>query len=67
MSAGAALEKAGYMKRNNWKSVIGWLGLSLILGPLASVADEAGVKKSIEAAYPKIKVDSVTRTPYAGL
>lgn len=55
------------MKKSNWKSVIGWLGLFLILGSLSSVADEASVKKSIEAAYPKIKVDSVTKTPYAGL
>lgn len=32
-----------------------------------AVADEAGVKKAIEAAYPKIKVESVTKTPYASL
>lgn len=32
-----------------------------------SVADEASLKKAIEAAYPKFKVDSVTKTPYAGL
>lgn len=30
-------------------------------------ADEAGVKKAVEAAYPKFKVESVTKTPYAGL
>lgn len=30
-------------------------------------ADEATVKKGIEAAYPKFKVESVTKTPYAGL
>lgn len=32
-----------------------------------ALADEAGVKKAVEAAYPKIKVDKVTKTPYAGL
>jgi thiol:disulfide interchange protein DsbC len=32
-----------------------------------SVADEASLKKAIEAAYPKFKVDSVIKTPYSGL
>lgn len=32
-----------------------------------SVADEASLKKAIETAYPKFKVDSVTKTPYPGL
>jgi thiol:disulfide interchange protein DsbC len=32
-----------------------------------AMADEASVKKAIEAAYPKFKVDKVTKTPYAGL
>lgn len=32
-----------------------------------SLADEASLKKAIEAAYPKFKVDSVTKTPYPGL
>jgi thiol:disulfide interchange protein DsbC len=32
-----------------------------------AVADEASVKKAVEAAYPKFKVDKVTKTPYAGL
>jgi thiol:disulfide interchange protein DsbC len=31
------------------------------------MADEASLKKAIEAAYPKFKVDSVTKTPYPGL
>lgn len=31
------------------------------------MADEASVKKAIESAYPKFKVDSVTKTGYAGL
>ena len=41
---------------------LAFLGLSQL-----SHADEAGVKKAIEAAYPKFKVDSVVKTPYAGL
>ncbi len=31
------------------------------------MADEASVKKAVESAYPKFKVDKVTKTPYAGL
>lgn len=34
---------------------------------LTAIADEASLKKAIEAAYPKFKVESVTKTPYAGL
>ncbi len=30
-------------------------------------ADEASLKKAIEAAYPKMTVDNVVKTPYAGL
>lgn len=30
-------------------------------------ADEASLKKAVEAAYPKMSVDSVVKTPYAGL
>lgn len=30
-------------------------------------ADEATVKKAVETAYPKFKVEKVTKTPYAGL
>jgi thiol:disulfide interchange protein DsbC len=32
-----------------------------------AMADEASVKKAVEAAYPKFKVESVTKTNYAGL
>lgn len=32
-----------------------------------TIADEASLKKAIEEAYPKFKVESVTKTPYAGL
>lgn len=41
----------------------------LILAMLASYAfaDEASLKKTIQAAFPKIRVESVTKTPYNGL
>lgn len=32
-----------------------------------AIADEVSVKKAVEAAYPKFKVDSVVKTSYAGL
>jgi thiol:disulfide interchange protein DsbC len=32
-----------------------------------ALADEASLKKAIEAAYPKFKVESITKTPYGGL
>ena len=32
-----------------------------------ALADEMSVKKAVEAAYPKFKVESVSKTPYAGL
>ena len=32
-----------------------------------AVADEASVKKAVEARFEEVKVDSVTRTQYAGL
>lgn len=40
-----------------------------LLGSLSifAMADEASVKKAVESAYPKFKVDKVTKTPYAGL
>ncbi len=31
------------------------------------VADEVSLKKALETAYPKFKIDSVVKTPYAGL
>lgn len=36
------------------------------ISPLV-LADEASLKKAIEAAYPKFKVESITKTPYGGL
>lgn len=39
----------------------------LVLGQVSVIADEASVKKAVEGAYPKFKVESVTKTPFAGL
>lgn len=39
----------------------------LVLGQASVNADEASVKKAVEGAYPKFKVESVTKTPFAGL
>ncbi len=41
--------------------------LSLLTLSQFALADEASLKKAIEAAYPKFKVESVIKTPYAGL
>ena len=44
--------------------------IGLLLAALLSssaFADEASLKKAVEAAYPKVHVESVTKTPYAGL
>ena len=43
------------------------ISASLSLASTLAIADEASVKKAVEAAYPKFKVDSVTKTPFAGL
>lgn len=41
----------------------------ILAGMLAAHAwaDEASLKKTIEATYPKVRVQSVTKTPFAGL
>lgn len=48
-----------------FKKLIGIAILSAIA--TQAIADEASVKKAVEAAYPKFKVDSVTKTNYNGL
>ncbi len=47
------------------KKIMACVVLSGMVG--LAMADEASLKKAVEAAYPKIKVDSVSKTPYAGL
>lgn len=48
-----------------FKKLVGIMLLSSLTS--LAIADEASVKKAVEAAYPKFKVESVTKTPYAGL
>lgn len=49
-------------------SIRKWLSALLLLGvSVTAWADEASLRKIIEAAYPKFKVDSVVKTPYGGL
>ncbi len=48
-----------------FKKLIGIAVLSLFASH--AMADEVSVKKAVEAAYPKFKVDSVTKTNYSGL
>ena len=44
------------------------VGISLaLLCATQAWADEASLRKAIEVAYPKLKVDSIIKTPYAGL
>ena len=51
------------------KKILGLaVGLTLTFGALSYVeADEASLKKSIETAYPKVKVESIKKTTYLGL
>ncbi len=41
--------------------------LSMLALSTLAIADEVSLKKAVEAAYPKFKVESVVKTPYAGL
>lgn len=43
------------------------LGLLLLVGAISAVADEASIRKAMQAAYPKVKIESVTKTPFPGL
>ena len=47
------------------KKLVGFTLLSAFSA--LSLADEASVKRAVEAAYPKFKVESVTKTNYSGL
>ena len=48
-----------------WKKLTGILLAALLAG--SAWADEASLRKTIETAYPKMHVQSVAKTPYAGL
>ncbi|MES2012576.1 MAG: DsbC family protein [Pseudomonadota bacterium] len=55
-------------KRMTANSMLLATGITLLSAFTTTVmADEASVKKAIESAYPKFKVESVTKTGYAGL
>lgn len=41
--------------------------LMLLLHGLTALADESAIRKALQSAYPKAKVESVTKTPFAGL
>jgi len=43
--------------------------VALLAGMIAATAsaDEASLKKTIESTYPKVKIQSITKTPFAGL
>lgn len=47
------------------KKLLGLLLATLLTG--SAYADESGLRKAIEAAYPKVKIESVVKTPYSGL
>ena len=47
------------------KKLVGFTLLSVLTS--LALADEMSVKKAVEAVYPKFKVESVSKTPYAGL
>ena len=44
-----------------------WVALSLLAASQFALADEASLKKALEIAYPKFKIESVVKTPYTGL
>lgn len=45
------------------------MAVGLLAGMLATTAwaDETTLKKTIEATYPKVKIQNISKTPYAGL
>lgn len=47
------------------RTIIGLLFAGLVT--TSAYADEASLRKAIEATYPKLKVQSVTKTPFSGL
>jgi thiol:disulfide interchange protein DsbC len=60
-------EKEYVMKKSIGQCVMSSLLALATLWSFNAVADEASLKKLVEGAYPKFKVDSVTKTPYPGL
>jgi thiol:disulfide interchange protein DsbC len=54
------------MKLKQWVWATIFASTAMMTNNIA-IADEASLKKAIEAAYPKFQVDSIVKTPYAGL
>jgi thiol:disulfide interchange protein DsbC len=54
------------MKLKQWVWATVFTTTAMMVSTLAN-ADEASLRKAIEAAYPKFQVDSIVKTPYAGL
>ena len=52
------------LNQNKLKQVV---ALSLLAISQFALADEASLKKALEVAYPKFKIESVVKTPYTGL
>ena len=52
------------LNQNKLKQLV---ALSLLAISQFALADEASLKKALEAAYPKFKIESVVKTPYTGL
>jgi thiol:disulfide interchange protein DsbC len=52
------------LKQSLWAAVFATLALTTSLN---TAADEASIKKAVEAAYPKFQVDSVVKTQFPGL
>lgn len=54
------------MKLKQWVWATIFASTAMMTNNIA-IADEASLKKAIEAAYPKFQVDSIVKTSYAGL
>lgn len=50
-----------------FKKVRALLFAATIVVSFGVSADEASLRKAVEAAYPKLKIQSITKTPFAGL
>lgn len=46
---------------------IWFIGIMLLIASFAAHSDEAAVRKAFQLAFPKMKVEEVTKTPYNGL
>jgi thiol:disulfide interchange protein DsbC len=49
------------------KRLLSWCALGLLLVSLGASADEAAIRKAVQAKFPNAKVQTVTKLPYLGL